>query len=76
MTMPPDLTAHVSVDTLVHGMEAFVSKRSNKMTDPLAISCINLTGRHLLTAYREPENRCAREAMALAACHGGLAFQQ
>jgi alcohol dehydrogenase class IV len=74
MTMPAALTAHVGVDTLVHGIEAYVSKRSNGMTDPLAISCIQLTARHLLTAYREPENRQAREAMALAACQGGMAF--
>jgi alcohol dehydrogenase class IV len=74
LTMPADLTAYVGVDTLVHGMEAFVSKRANAMTDPLAISCIQLTGRHLLTAYREPTNRPAREAMALAACQGGMAF--
>jgi alcohol dehydrogenase class IV len=74
LTMPADLTAHVGVDTLVHGIEAFVSKRSNGMTDPLAISCIQLTARHLLTAYREPGNRGAREAMALAACQGGMAF--
>ncbi len=74
LTMPPALTAYVGVDTLVHGMEAYVSKRANAMTDPLAISCIQLTGRHLLTAYREPQNRGAREAMALAACQGGMAF--
>jgi len=74
MTMPAALTAYVGVDTLVHGMEAYLSKRSNGMTDPLAISCMQLTARHLLTAYREPANRTAREAMALAACQGGLAF--
>jgi len=74
LTMPAALTAYVGVDTLVHGLEAYVSKRSNGMTDPLAISCIQLTARHLLAAYREPENRRAREAMALAACHGGMAF--
>jgi alcohol dehydrogenase class IV len=74
LTMPAELTAHVGVDTLVHGIEAFVSKRSNGMTDPLAISCTELTARHLLTAYREPDNRRAREAMALAACQGGMAF--
>jgi alcohol dehydrogenase class IV len=74
LTMPADLTAHVGVDTLVHGMEAFVSKRANGMTDPLAISCIQLTACHLLTAYQEPGNRRAREAMALAACQGGMAF--
>jgi alcohol dehydrogenase class IV len=74
LTMPAALTAYVGVDTLVHGIEAYVSKRANAMTDPLAISCIQLTARHLLTAYQEPGNRAAREAMALAACHGGMAF--
>jgi alcohol dehydrogenase class IV len=72
--MPAELTAHVGVDTLVHGIEAFVSKRSNGMTDALAISCIQLAARHLLTAHREPDNRSAREGMALAACQGGMAF--
>jgi alcohol dehydrogenase class IV len=74
LTMPPQLTANVGVDTLVHGIEAFVSKRANGMTDPLALSSIRLTARHLQTAHDEPQNRGAREAMALAACQGGMAF--
>jgi len=74
LTMPPELTAYVGVDTLVHGMEAFVSKRANPVTDPFALSCIQLTARHLLTAFQQPNNYLAREAMALAACHGGMAF--
>jgi alcohol dehydrogenase class IV len=74
MTMPPDLTAHVGVDTLTHGIEAYVSRRASPMTDPLALSCIQLVGRHLLTAWREPNNREARAAMALAATQGGMAF--
>lgn len=74
MSMPKALTAHVGVDTLTHGIEAYVSRKANGMTDPLALSCIALTGSHLLTAWREPDNRAAREAMALAACQGGMAF--
>jgi alcohol dehydrogenase class IV len=74
LTMPAGLTAHVGVDTLAHGIEAFVSKKANGMTDPLAISCIQLTSRYLPTAQKEPDNRRAREAMALAACQGGMAF--
>ena len=74
LTMPPQLTAHVGIDTLAHGMEAFVSRKASPMTDPLALSCIQLTARHLPTAYQEPDNREAREAMALAACQGGMAF--
>jgi alcohol dehydrogenase class IV len=74
LTMPAALTAYVGVDTLVHGIEAYVSKKANGMTDPLALSCIRLASRHLRTAQQEPENRTAREAMALAACQGGMAF--
>jgi alcohol dehydrogenase class IV len=74
MSMPKALTAHVGVDTLTHGIEAYVSRKANGLTDPIALSCIALTATHLLTAWREPDNRAAREAMALAACQGGMAF--
>ena len=74
LSMPKTLTAHVGVDTLTHGIEAYVSRKANGMTDPIALSCILLTARSLLTAWREPDNRQAREAMALAACQGGMAF--
>lgn len=74
MSMPPALTAHVGVDTLTHGIEAYVSRKANGMSDPIALSCIRLTAEHLFTAWSEPRNRPAREAMALAACQGGMAF--
>src|SRR5262249_19547497 len=74
LTMPPDLTAHVGLDTLTHGIAAYVSRKANGLTDPIALSCIRLVAAHLETAWREPENRAAREAMALAACQGGMAF--
>ncbi len=74
LTMPAPLTAHVGVDTLTHGIEAFVSKKANTLTDPLALECIRLTAANLFTAWEEPGNRPAREAMMLAACLGGMAF--
>ncbi|MBI5394567.1 MAG: iron-containing alcohol dehydrogenase [Verrucomicrobia bacterium] len=74
LTMPASLTAHVGVDTLTHGIEACVSKKANGLTDPLAEQCIRLTAANLLTAWAEPANRPAREAMMLAACLGGMAF--
>ena len=74
LTMPPSLTAHVGVDTLVHAIEAYVSKKAFGMTDTLALSCVRLTSRYLPVAYNEGSNREAREAMALAACQGGMAF--
>lgn len=74
LSMPPSLTAHVGIDTLVHAIEAYVSKKAFGMTDTLALSCVRLTSRYLPVAYSEGENREAREAMALAACQGGMAF--
>jgi alcohol dehydrogenase class IV len=74
MTMPPALTANVGVDTLVHAVEAYVSKKANPMTDPIALSSIRLVAENLYTAFREPENKKAREGMTLAACQGGMAF--
>jgi alcohol dehydrogenase class IV len=74
MSMPRDLTAHVGVDTLTHGIEAYVSRKASAMTDPLALSCIRLVAAHLATACREPGNREARAGMSLAAVQGGMAF--
>lgn len=73
-TMPPTLTAHVGVDTLTHGIEAYVSNRANPQSDLQALSCITLTGQFLERAYQDPDDSEAREAMALAAVRGGLAF--
>ena len=74
LSMPAELTAAVGVDTLTHGIEAYVSRKAHGMTDPLALSCIQLVSRHLRTAWSEPANRTARESMMLAACQGGMAF--
>jgi len=74
LSMPKGLTAAVGVDTLTHGMEAFVSRKANALTDPLALKCIELTSRHLLQAWTHPDDRAAREGMMLAATLGGMAF--
>jgi alcohol dehydrogenase class IV len=74
LSMPAALTAHVGVDTLTHGIEAYVSRKATALTDPLALTCIRLVADHLETAWREPSNRAAREGMMLAATLGGMAF--
>lgn len=74
LSMPAGLTAAVGVDTLTHGIEAYVSRLANALTDPLALACIENVGRHLETAWREPGHRVAREGMMIAATQGGMAF--
>ncbi len=74
MTMPPALTAAVGVDTFTHGLEAYVSRKANAMSDPLALSCISLVAQFLRRAYADPGDREAREAMMVASGQGGMAF--
>jgi len=74
LSMPPGLTAAVGVDTLTHGIEAYVSRKANALADPLALQCVALCAQHLRTAWSEPGHHGAREGMMLAATLGGMAF--
>jgi alcohol dehydrogenase len=74
LSMPPTLTAAVGVDSLTHGIEAYVSRQASSLTDPLALACVANVARFLETAWAEPENRAAREGMMVAATQGGMAF--
>ncbi|MBI4623740.1 MAG: iron-containing alcohol dehydrogenase [Verrucomicrobia bacterium] len=74
LSMPRGLTAAVGVDTLTHGIEAYVSRQANALADPPALQCVTLAARHLRAAWTEPSNRGAREGMMLAATLGGMAF--
>jgi len=73
-TVPARTTADTGVDSLTHALEAFVSKRANPFSDALALSAMELIGRHIRTAYAEPRNAIAREGMMLGATQAGLAF--
>jgi alcohol dehydrogenase class IV len=59
---------------LTHGIEAYVSRKANPLTDPVALSCITKIHENLSAAWSDPGNEKAREAMSLAALQGGLAF--
>lgn len=74
MSMPKTLTAHVGVDALTHGIEAYVSRKANPLTDPVALSCVTKIHANLQKAWEDPGNSAAREAMSVAALQGGLAF--
>jgi alcohol dehydrogenase class IV len=73
-SVPPRTTADTGVDSLTHALEAFVSKRANPVSDALALSAMGLIGANIRTAYAEPRNAAAREAMMLGAMEAGLAF--
>ena len=74
LSVPPRTTADTGVDSFTHALEAFVSKRANPFSDALALAAMDLIGKNLRTAYAEPNNLAAREAMMIGATQAGLAF--
>jgi alcohol dehydrogenase class IV len=73
-SVPKRTTADTGIDTLCHALEAFVSRRANPYSDVQARWAFELIGKNLRTAYNEPENAAAREAMMLSAMMAGLSF--
>ena len=73
-TVPKRITADTGVDSLTHALEAYVSRRANAYSDTQALAAMRLIGVNLRTAYAEPRDATAREAMMLGAMQAGIAF--
>lgn len=74
LTKPTRLTADTGIDSLVHAIEAFVSKQANPFADSMALSAMALIWPNLPRACADPHDRAAREALMLGALQGGIAF--
>lgn len=74
LTMPARLTADTGTDSLTHAIEAHISRKANAFADAFAMSAMKSIWAELPTAFHEPGNRSAREAMMMAATQAGMAF--
>jgi 1,3-propanediol dehydrogenase len=74
MTMPDWLNAATGLDALTHGIEAYVSRAHNPLTDHHALQAIALVGDNLERTMDRPHEEAARTAMAQAALQAGMAF--
>ncbi|WP_010631598.1 iron-containing alcohol dehydrogenase [Sporolactobacillus vineae] len=74
LSSPPKVTAATGIDALSHSIEAYISRKAHPMTDMIARSAMRLIVDHLQTAFENGDNLDAREAMALGALQGGMAF--
>jgi alcohol dehydrogenase class IV len=86
---PPGLTAHSGADALTHLVESFTAAvrpatprlayervfiGKSALTDHVALQGLELLGRSLLTAHRDPSDARARSDVMLAAFAGGVAL--
>lgn len=69
---PKSVTAATGMDALTHSVEAYTSRKANPLTDILALSAIKKIFKYLPLAYKNGENKKAREEMALAAYEAGI----
>ncbi len=72
--LPPHLTASTGLDALTQLLEAFVSVRSNAMTDILCRHSLPRVAAALPRAFEDGNCLAARSDLALGALHSGLAL--
>jgi len=74
MTVPAKTTAATGVDALTHAVEAFISIKSQPLTDVIALSSIKRISKYLRRAWANGDDLEARSQMMLAAMEAGIAF--
>jgi alcohol dehydrogenase class IV len=74
MSKPRRLTIDSAIDTLTHGIEAYVSKKATLFSDRMALDTIRLVCQNIYAVDKNSKDVKAREALMLAATLGGLAF--
>lgn len=74
ITAPKSVTSATGIDALCHAIEAFTSRKSQTLSQTLALSAIEKIFKYLPICYDEPENVEARYMMALAATEAGISF--
>ena len=74
LSKPRRLTIDSAIDTLTHGIEAYVSKKATMFSDRMALDTIRLVQENIYKVDKDPKDLKAREGLMLAATLGGLAF--
>ncbi len=76
VTMPKDITADTGLDALSHAIEGYVSRRSQPLSDCLALESIRVVREYLPRAVENGRDLDARAAMLYAAAVAGMVIAQ
>lgn len=74
--LPAPVTAATGMDAFVHALEAYTGRRTNPVSDMLALESLRLCASSLERATRDGSDLAARRSMMLAALYGGMAMDQ
>lgn len=74
LTVPKSVTVSTGLDALIHGIEAFLSKKAQPLTDSFALSAVKRIFCSLPIVCADAGNAAARQEMAYAALEAGIAF--
>jgi alcohol dehydrogenase class IV len=72
LSLPPYITAICGGDALTQCIESYLGKKSQEITDALALHAVGLIGKSLVKAVKKGKNLEARKDMAMAALLSGL----
>ena len=73
-SMPPKITASTGIDALVHAIEGYTSDLKNDYADGLCLKAIQMVFKYLPIAFKDGNNKEAREKMHNAATIAGIGF--
>ena len=73
-SMPKGLTAATGMDALTHAIESYITPGAWEMSDMFEYKAIELVHKHLKNAVDKPQDKDAREGMALAQYVAGMGF--
>lgn len=74
LSLPQEVTAHCGFDALTQLLEAYVSNKSNPITDAFCEKGLAYCGSSILKTYLKPDNLNARGEMQLASFYSGVAL--
>ncbi len=72
--LPAKLTAATGMDAITHAIESYTSKNATVVSKMYSLKALDLLVNNIVTAYREPDNMQAREAMLLGSYFAGVAI--